>query len=62
MANDLGNIGRESMDRAQFNNMIAQGIIPPGYTDIWTARNNKSTAETSTGKNGGLLTRNRRRK
>lgn len=51
MTSDLGSIGREAIDRAQFNNMIAQGIIPPGYTDIWTTR-----------KNGGLLTRNRGRK
>lgn len=62
LTSDLGAIGNEYIDRAQFNNMIAQGIIPPGYTDIWTIRNNKSTTETTDGKNGGLLTRNRRRK
>ena len=62
LTSDLGSIGREAIDRTQFNNMIAQGIIPPGYTDIWTTRNNKSTTETTNGKNGGLLTRNRRRR
>ena len=62
LTSDLGDIGNEYIDRAQFNNMIAQGIIPPGYTNIWTTRNNKSTTETTDGKNGGLLTRNRRRK
>lgn len=51
LTNDLGAIGNEYIDRAQFNNMIAQGIIPPGYTDIWTTRNNKSTTGTTTGKN-----------
>lgn len=62
LTSDLGAVGNEYIDRAQFNNIIAQGIIPPGYTDIWTIRNNKSTTETPEGKNGGLLTRNRRKK
>lgn len=62
LTSDLGAIGNEYIDRAQFNNMIAQGIIPPGYTNIWNFRNNKSTTETTDNKNGGLLTRNRRRK
>ena len=72
LTSDLGAIGNEYIDRAQFNNMIAQGIIPPGYTNIWNFRNNNSksennttpetTEETVTNKYGGLLTRNRRKK
>lgn len=49
MTNDLGSIGREAIDLYNYNKLIDKGYIPKGWEEGYA-------------KNGGLLTRNRRRK
>lgn len=49
MTTDLGSIGREAIDLYNYNKLIDKGYIPKGWEEGYA-------------KNGGLLTRNRRRK
>lgn len=55
LAKDLSAIGRESLDRMDFDKMLDLGYIPTGYKDGHSRSSNIV-------KYGGLLTRNRRRK